>query len=198
MDCCEATNEAAAAQSKSAAVCGACGMKARKAERATVEHVVNRGPQNEITDTQYYFCDAPSCDVVYFSNDSAQYFRKKDVRVRVGIKETADPIPICYCFDHTMASAREEIARTGGSTVVAGINAEIRAGNCACELKNPLGRCCLGEVSKVVRALLGECAVPVTGEAALEAAFTHPTVNPTRDCCAPKDSGTPATNNFKQ
>src|SRR5260370_29514482 len=75
VNCSEAPNEIAPAKRRAPAVCGACGMKARKAERATVEHVVNRGPQNEITDTQYYFCDAPSCDVVYFSNDSAQYFR---------------------------------------------------------------------------------------------------------------------------
>lgn len=104
--------------------------------------------------SQYHFCETPTCEVVYFSNETGQYFNKKDVRVRVGIKETQDPISICYCFNHTVASAREEIACTGSSTVVASITAEIKAGNCACEIKNPSGRCCLGEVNKVLKALL--------------------------------------------
>lgn len=83
-------------------------------------------------------------------------FTTGDMSVRVGLKERADPIPICYCFGHTVASAREEVARTGRSTVVASITAEIKAGRCACEIKNPAGSCCLGEVSKVIKEIMKE------------------------------------------
>lgn len=161
MDCCKVIVEKSPAQIADSAICGACGNKARKVARITVEHILRSERRNEIGDTQYHFCAEPTCDVVYFSNETEQYFTKKDVRARVGIKETQDPITICYCFNHTLASAREEIARTGRSTAASSITAEIKAGRCACEVKNPSGRCCLGEVNKAVTALLKEQAIPV-------------------------------------
>ncbi len=70
---------------------------------------------------------------------------------------------ICYCFGHTVESARNEIVCTGKSTLVQNITKEIQAGNCACEIKNPSGRCCLGEVNKTVRAIFAQLGmVPVS------------------------------------
>jgi len=101
--------------------------------------------------TQYYFCEAQDCDVVYFGFESqAPIFRRVDLLVRVGAKATADPIPICYCFGFTRKDIEDEIAETGGSTIADRISTEVRAGNCACEVKNPSGKCCLGSVSRLV------------------------------------------------
>ncbi len=58
--------------------------------------------------------------------------------------------------EKTVASARKEIALTGRSTVVASITAEIRAGHCTCEIRNPAGICCLGEVCKRIKELQEE------------------------------------------
>jgi hypothetical protein len=33
---------------------------------------------------------------------------------------------------------------------------EVKAGNCACEMKNPSGKCCLGDVTRTVRDGLNE------------------------------------------
>ncbi len=44
-----------------------------------------------------------------------------------------------------------EIRSTGKSTVAERITAEVKAGNCACEVKNPSGKCCLGDVTRAVR-----------------------------------------------
>jgi len=99
--------------------------------------------------TQYYFCEAQNCDVVYFALDSqAPVFRRADLMVPVGVKETADPIPVCYCFGFTRGNIHEEIAETGRSTIAERITAEVKAGNCACEMKNPSGKCCLGNVKR--------------------------------------------------
>jgi mercuric ion transport protein len=32
-----------------------------------------------------------------------------------------------------------------------GITAEVKAGNCACEVKNPSGKCCLGEIARAAQ-----------------------------------------------
>lgn len=157
MDCCE-TSLGENSGVATLAVCRECGRKGRKVRRVTLEHIINRERLSELSDAQYYFCSTSTCGVVYFSNEAGQYFTKADVRVRVGIKEVDDPIPVCYCFNHTMASLREEIERTGRSTAAASITAEIKAGNCACEIKNPSGNCCLVEVHKAVSAILGELA----------------------------------------
>jgi hypothetical protein len=52
-----------------------------------------------------------------------------------------------------MGSIRAELVRTGSSTVVASITAGILAGQCACEIRNPQGNCCLGNVREVVQGI---------------------------------------------
>jgi hypothetical protein len=83
----------------------------------TVKSLVRQLPLG-MPKTQYYFCDAPGCDVVYFALEvEAPRFRRQDLVVRVGAKETADPIPVCYCFGFTRKSIEDEIAETGLSAI---------------------------------------------------------------------------------
>jgi hypothetical protein len=121
-----------------------------------VESLLRPEALSRLREGNYHFDAAPDCEVVYFSNEHASYFTTMDVRVRVGIKEAEAPIPICYCFGHTVESARAETEATGKSTVASRITKEIQAGNCACEVKNPSGRCCLGEVNGAIQLLSAE------------------------------------------
>ncbi len=100
------------------------------------------------------FCKTPTCSIVYYSPGGGPSFRKDDIRVRVGLKETEDPVWVCYCFDISERQIREEMERTGKSTASERIRKEVEAGNCECEIKNPSGRCCLGEVRAVEKDLL--------------------------------------------
>jgi hypothetical protein len=97
----------------------------------------------------FRFCRSTDCEVVYFHPDG-DHLRKPDVRVRVGLKETADPVPICYCFGFTEALLAQEIRETGECSIPRRIAAEVKAGNCACEARNPQGSCCLGHVASAV------------------------------------------------
>lgn len=133
-------------------LCPTCGERTEKVTRLTMEHLLLPDAIPEMKNTQYYFCETPTCPVVYFPYDaSAATFQKADLRVRVGVKETEDPIPICYCFDVNRKQIWDEICEAGRSTVGSWIKAEVRAGNCACEIKNPSGQCCLGNVTRAVR-----------------------------------------------
>ena len=71
---------------------------------------------------------------------------------RVGFNETTGPIRLCYCFDITIEDVEREIATTGTSAVPKRVAAAIRAGTCECEIRNPSGVCCLGEVNRAVKA----------------------------------------------
>ena len=98
----------------------------------------------------FSFCRTPDCDVVYFRPNEA-LFRKDDLSVRVHQKEPNDPtVHVCYCFDWTPGKIRTQIEQTGQSTAVGEITARVKADNCYCEVTNPQGSCCLGNVAKVV------------------------------------------------
>ena len=108
--------------------------------------------------TNYRFCAAPDCDVVYFDNATGSRFRKADLLVRVGQKESKDPILLCYCFEFTIADLRKDIIARGETDIPERITEEIRAGHCACEVKNPQGSCCLVDVRDAVKWLKAEIA----------------------------------------
>jgi hypothetical protein len=99
----------------------------------------------------YRFCPEPECDVVYFDTRSDSVFRTTDLTVRVGVKAREDPVPLCYCFGYTLADIRQDLASRGTSDIPALITAEIKAGHCACEVKNPQGTCCLGNISQTIK-----------------------------------------------
>ena len=146
MDCCNSPESADIDANR----CRQCGAQGRKVHPETMENLLKPEVLVRLKDDTYFFDRTAACDVVYFSNEAESYFAKDELRVRVGIKETESPVPICYCFGHTAESARKEILATGHSTMAERITAEVQAGNCACEVKNPSGTCCLGEVNQVV------------------------------------------------
>lgn len=158
-DCCSVKNSC---DVPAVVVCPLNGARSKQVDMLTVKSLVRQLPPGMPT-TQYYFCEAQDCDVVYFALDSqAPIFRRADLLVRVGVKETADPIPVCYCFGFTRGDIQVEIANTGRSTIAERISAEIKAGNCACEVKNPSGKCCLGRVTRETRNCLRNTQVAAT------------------------------------
>jgi Zinc binding domain len=144
-DCC-CSGEAEGTPGK----CAACGALGRPVSITTLKHMVQPEFLSLVNKPGFCFCPAAGCDVVYFHPDGER-LRKRDLRVRVGLKETEDPVPICYCFGFTEAMVRSEIERTGACTIPERISAEVKARHCACEVRNPQGSCCLGNVKAVVR-----------------------------------------------
>lgn len=134
--------------------CPMCGTQCKQVGMVTIQSLVRRLPF-DMAPVQHYFCGAAGCDVVYFpSNPTAPIFHQDELLVRVGAKTIHDPITLCYCFGITREILEKEIRQTGSSTLPERIKAEVKAGRCACELKNPSGRCCLGDVSRAVKTAL--------------------------------------------
>ena len=134
-----------------AALCPVSQTIGLKVDLITVKALLTGGALRRMEGKAYRFCPELDCNVVYFDREADSVFEKCDLEVRVGQKESADPIPICYCFDVTEADLRKGISETGETDIPAMITAEVRAGHCACEVKNPQGSCCLGNVSKAVK-----------------------------------------------
>ena len=148
-DCCSVSAKTGSAPP--VMVCPVNGARSKRVDLLTIRSLVRQLPFG-MPNTEYYFCEAADCDVVYFAFDAeAPMFRRGDLLVRVGSKEIGDPIPVCYCFGFTRKDIQKEITETGDSTVANRISAEVKAGNCACEVKNPSGKCCLGDVTRTAR-----------------------------------------------
>src|SRR5438874_9392269 len=98
---------------KLADVCRQCGDQGQAVARETIEALLTPDAVARLQRGPYFFDRCFDCEVVYFSNENDSYFTKCDLRVRVGIKESTPPIPICYCFGHTVEAARCEIQATG-------------------------------------------------------------------------------------
>jgi len=148
-DCC--TVNAKTGPAPAVMACPVNGARSKQVDMLTVSSLVRQLPLG-MPNIEYYFCEAADCDVVYFPfNSQAPLFRRADLLVRVGSKETEDPIPVCYCFGFTREDIQKEITEAGESTVADRISAEVKAGNCACEVKNPSGKCCLGDVTRIVK-----------------------------------------------
>jgi len=91
--------------------------------------------------------------VVYFSANGEQTFTIEQVRERVYQKEPEAPdVFVCYCFRHTVGDVRAASSK-GRMTLVDDINTGINAGQCACDLRNPQGSCCLGNVRGMLKQL---------------------------------------------
>lgn len=138
--------------------CINCKGSSRPVTRKTMLLMLKPERFDEIDESHYRFCSAPDCRVVYFTEASGKAFTTDDMRVRVGLKEKADPIPLCYCFGFNEADARAEIATNGRCTIPQRISALIKQGMCACPARNPSGACCLGEVNRAVQRLLAGAA----------------------------------------
>ena len=102
-----------------------------------------------ITGAPHRFCPEPACEIVYFSPGDT--YTVHDLRVPVWQKEPAGARVICYCFGENEADIRQELEQRGASQAVERVRAHIAAGRCACELRNPRGACCLGDIIAAVK-----------------------------------------------
>ena len=131
--------------------CPVSGTSSRKVQRRTVEHLVNPEKLRDIQSVQYYYCTDPDCSVVYFSNEAVPFFSKDDILVKVFAKDKGEDVNVCYCFDVSRRSIKQQIIDTGRSTASMEIAREVKAGRCMCDIKNPRGECCLEDVNLVVK-----------------------------------------------
>jgi hypothetical protein len=156
ISCCSTEADNVSGEAHPPILPGACptnGQIGKIIDSLTLKALLAR-PLTEIRDINYRFCQAPNCPTVYYSADGVQLFAEPELRESVYQKHaTEDAMPVCYCFQHTVGSIRAEIERTGSSTVVAKINVGIQAGQCACDIRNPQGTCCLGNVRALVQQL---------------------------------------------
>lgn len=132
--------------------CSECGQKGKPVHGQTVKALLAVSLR-AVQDGEYVFCRTQSCPIVYFTPDGSQTFMTEHVRERVYQKEPdVDSVFVCYCFRHTVGEMREASSEARAA-IVDDVNAGIQAGQCACDVRNPQGSCCLGNLRGLVKRL---------------------------------------------
>ncbi len=149
--CCSGEScEPSGTRTSAEAACPRCGHVGRVVADRTMRAILKPGHADALLGVERRFCKTPECEVLYYGADG-RLVEKGAAAVRVGVKESQEPVPLCYCFGFSRADVRRQVADRGESDMPARISAEVRAGRCSCEVKNPSGTCCLGEVNKAVK-----------------------------------------------
>jgi hypothetical protein len=132
--------------------CTVCGEKGKPVQGQTVKALLSV-TLRQVQNVEYLFCHTPTCPVIYFTSDGKQSFTVEQVRERVYQKEPdADDVFVCYCFRHSVGEIRAASPETRIS-ILDDINTGIQADQCACDLRNPQGSCCLGNVRGLIKRL---------------------------------------------
>lgn len=153
MSACCAPNSSSSQKKASNPICPGCEAKGRKVDEITPKSLLTPQARAQYEPGQYYFCGWETCPIVYFNPGKSIIFKKSDVEVQVWQKEESyDPtVLVCYCFGHSEASIRDGQSKVFSKDVYKEIKAHVQAGRCVCEIKNPQGSCCMGNVQKVLK-----------------------------------------------
>jgi len=158
-DCCSSTEEANGIEKIEAVntlLCPSCNQKGKTVDTQTVKSLLAISLEEVDESVIYRFCKTADCPITYFGGESS-IFIEAQLRESVHQKHPDDAdVLVCYCYQHTPGSIRAEVALNGQTDVVARVTAGTKAGTCACDIRNPQGSCCLGNVSKVVKQIMIE------------------------------------------
>lgn len=127
----------------SSAACPACAHSGKPVDLQTVKAMLTTAAMRGLMpDHTFRFCANPDCTIVYFG--STQTFSQDKLRVPVFQKDFSPATPVCYCFGYSRGMLVDGNAR---KKAISNVGRLVKAGACACEIRNPQGSCCLGNVS---------------------------------------------------
>ena len=157
-NCC---NEQQCAAMVPTARCPVNGAAGAVVESSAINALITTTALQRFEPGAYRFCASADCEVVYF-DEQGRVFTVGDLRVAVWQKQPEGNRVLCYCFGENECAMRAEIARDGQSGAVERVRAHIRAGRCACDVRNPRGICCLGDVMTAIKHLNVHAAISPT------------------------------------
>ncbi len=148
---CEAAPATRLARPHPSQLCPECQNPGKSVQGQTVKALLNVSLRMVVA-VPYLFCPAQACPIVYFASDGSHTFTTDQLRERVYQKEPeAAEVFVCYCFRHTISEVRA--AGADAAAIIADVNTGIQAGQCACDLRNPQGSCCLGNLRGLAKRL---------------------------------------------
>jgi len=104
-------------------------------------------PDNQsIPEGDYALCVNRDCATGYFS--ASTIIPKSTLRAF----QAGDEAMLCYCFDISESTYRSALGDGTAEAMKAFVVQQTKEGLCACESRNPSGRCCLASFRKMEKA----------------------------------------------
>lgn len=148
MDCCPPSSNVEPVKTN----CPSCGEKGKNVPLITLKSLLTASSLQTIEpDNTYSFCSNSSCNTVYFSGTHSQTFAVDTLKVPVFQKKSDMHVPVCYCFDWTRECLVQAVSHN--QQPIEHIKEQVQSNRCGCEVNNPQGACCLGNVTAYLRSL---------------------------------------------
>ncbi len=138
--CCNTTTK------KTRMSCPACGQNCFPVSRQTILHQVQSPDNQRITDGDYAYCANRECNVGYFS--AFDSIPKTSLRAF----QSGQSAMLCHCFDISESVYRAALDDGTAKAIKAFVVQQTKEGLCACESRNPSGRCCLASFKQMEKA----------------------------------------------
>jgi hypothetical protein len=101
-------------------------------------------PDNQqIKEDNYFFCPSMQCNTGYFS--SSIFIPKQQLRAFKPHRQKM----LCYCFDISESLYLSALESEASESIKAFVVQQTKSGTCACEVRNPSGRCCLADFKRL-------------------------------------------------
>ncbi|GAW86111.1 conserved hypothetical protein [Bathymodiolus platifrons methanotrophic gill symbiont] len=131
-----------------ALVCPQCGISCKNISMKTIFHQVRFPEILDIETGSYYYCADKSCSVGYFSQEEKVIF-KNQLKIFTELKNNK----LCYCFDINTEQYVDSLKDGTAETIKNFVIQKTKVGDCACEIRNPSGQCCLANFKQLEKTL---------------------------------------------
>ncbi len=138
--CCSTTTK------KRRMACPACDQSSLPVSRQTMLHQVQFPDNQSLPEGDYGFCSNKDCTAGYFSSSIVI------PKIQLRTFQSEQIAMLCHCFDISESVYRTALSNGTSKAMKAFVVQQTKEGLCACESRNPSGRCCLASFRQIEKA----------------------------------------------
>ena len=130
--------------------CPQCGVSCKNISMKTIFHQIRFPEILEVSEGNYHYCAEKTCSVGYFSQEGVIILKEQ-------LRAFGEPQNnrLCYCFDVNTEQYINALKGNSVDKIKKFVIQKTKSGDCACEIRNPSGQCCLASFKQLEKNL--EC-----------------------------------------
>ncbi len=142
-DCCSKSNK------KISLSCPQCESDCRPVTMRTVYQQVRFPENQQIAKDNFYYCSSRECPTAYFSESGYSTSKSRLISQQAFQNDT-----LCYCFDITAEDYQSALQSHHADAIKGFVIQRTKLVDCACEIRNPAGLCCLAKFKQLEKDIL--------------------------------------------
>ncbi len=131
---------------KSSQICPQCNVNCNPVTMRTLYQQIRFPENQQLVPDKYYFCPSRDCPTAYFSSTGTRIAKSLLITQQAIQNET-----LCYCFDISSACYQSALKTLTADAIKNFVIQRTKSSECACEIRNPSGQCCLAKFKQLER-----------------------------------------------